>query len=121
MKLIITLLFLSLGSLSYGQNDAETTCNIDNYRDYIYTPGNHQCDLRDANLSRADFFRGANFSYANLFRANFSYANLRSTNLTRAKLWGGEVARGGFVQSEFDLGEVARGGFARCEFGRGEF
>ena len=71
MKLIINLLFLSLGFLSYGQNESETTCNIDNYRDYIYTPGLHQCDLSEADLILDETLHQANFSGANLVEANF--------------------------------------------------
>ncbi len=73
MKLIIALLFLSLGVLSYGQNEA--TCNIDNYRDYIYTIGNHQCDLANAVLYEADL-RGANLYGANLQWAKLILADL---------------------------------------------
>ena len=80
MRLIFTLLFLSLGAFSYGQNEAETTCNIDTYRDYIYTHGNHQCDFRGASL------RGANFTNANLLGADFSEASLRGANFTNADL-----------------------------------
>ena len=88
MKLIITLLFLSLGALSYGQN--ASTCNIYNYKDYIDTPGSHQCYLRGASLWGANLteanLRGADLRGANLFRAKLRSADLRGANLYKAKL-----------------------------------
>ncbi len=100
MKLIITLLFLSLGAFSYGQNEA--TCNIDNYKDYIYTPGDHQCDLEGAflfrmNLSYANL-QGADLQRVNLYRANLQWANLSGAylyraNLQRANLQGADLQR----------------------------
>ncbi len=95
MKLIIALLFLSFGVLSYGQNEADTTCNIDNYRDYIYTPGNYKCNLRGANLYGADLrranLRNANLRLADLRGANLVRANLRDANFWWVKLDGAKV------------------------------
>ncbi len=87
MRLIIALLFLSLGALSYGQNVAKSTCNIDNYVFYINKPGNHRCDLRYADFSEVNLI-GANFSGANLHKANLREANLYGANLSGANCMG---------------------------------
>ena len=92
MRFIFILLFLSLGALSYGQNEAETTCNIDNYRDYIYTQGEHKCDLSGANLYMADL-SNANLSGANLYMANLRNANLYMADLSNAKLYMADLYR----------------------------
>ena len=94
MKTIIVLLFLSLGALSYGQN--ESSCNADNFLDFVTQPGQHNCNLRwvnfeglylfEANFSHADL-RNANFSHANLTNADFRDANLRNANLYNANLY----------------------------------
>ena len=56
------------------------TCNETNYRDYIFTLQDEECDLQGANL------QGANLYRANLYRANLQGADLQRANLEGADL-----------------------------------
>ena len=97
MKIIITLLFLSLGSLSYGHSPkptpfpillfkmeyfffADSSCDIDNYFDeYRYKERRYdkfKCDLSEADLSEAD-----------LSDATLNFSDLKDVILTGANLY----------------------------------
>ena len=92
---------------------SEEECNIENYRDFIYRPGVHKCDLRrvafrdksfsslfglidaPANLSGVNFegadltevdLQGADLTWANLHRAILPDADLRGADLEDADL-----------------------------------
>ena len=82
MNLITVFLFLlTLGALNHSQDEGESTCNINNYRHYIFdTRGGHNCDLRGADLYGADLRR------AKLIGANLTDANMRGANFTEAKV-----------------------------------
>ena len=83
MKTIIVLLFLSVGAFSYGQN--ESTCNADNFLDFVTQPGKHDCDLQGVNLGEL-YLAGANFSYANLTGAILTGAWLAGARIGRHTL-----------------------------------
>ncbi len=98
MKTFIVLLFLSLGALSYG---TLSLCNTNNYQDYINKPGNHQCNLRWADLRGVDL-RDANLRGASLFRADLHDANLRGADLFLADLFLANLSSADFTDAKVD-------------------
>ena len=65
--------------------NTQSECNADNYMDFIYTPGVHNCDLREVDFSEKDL-SGANFREAILSGANFKEANCSEADFTWAIL-----------------------------------
>ena len=100
MKAIILLFILvSLSSCVTSGVKARAVasegCNIENYKDFIDTPGDHKCDLRwgvfrDKSFSSLFGLIDApvNLSGANLEGANLREANLEGADLLRANLEG---------------------------------
>ena len=82
MKIIITLLVLSFGSLSYGH---EKICNIDNYQDYVKTKIKHYCDLSNLQWSNAEIM-GWNLYGADLSNAQMSVSVVGFTIFVNANL-----------------------------------
>ncbi len=97
MRLIIALLFLSLGALSYGQNEAESTCNINNFRQYINKLGRTNCSLSGVDLSKL-FLAEANFSGATFYFSNLRGAYLRGSNFTGADLLLANLKRANWLE-----------------------
>ena len=65
-------------------------CNKSNYEDFIFTPGVHNCDLREVDFSGKDLSQ-TNLSWANIEGANFSGVNLNLANLEGVKKFGGAI------------------------------
>ena len=79
---------------------ASESCNAENYQDFIYKQGKHNCFLRWVHFRNRAFYtlfgfiqipanlRGANFEGADLVGADFTGADLRGANLREADLRG---------------------------------
>ena len=95
MKTILILLSLSLGYFATADQSAEVQCNIENYQNFIDKPGVHNCNLRGADLSYAILYKanlkGADLRGANLEGANLRFANLEEAYLFRATLRGADL------------------------------
>ena len=95
MKFIITLLVLSLGAFSYGQD--VPPCNINTYKEFIfeedwvvYKDGQHiKCDFSGENLAHIDFidaylyqskFTDSNCSDVNFYSSSMVYVNYENAN-----------------------------------------
>ena len=125
--ILLILLSLSLGFFATADQSAEVQCNIQNYQDFIYKHGEHNCYLRwvyfrnrafytlfgfiqiPANLSGANFegadLVGADFTWADLQRANLRDADLRGVSFYDADLEGADL-RGAKFQKKEGLTEI---------------
>ena len=92
-KTLILTGFLFVSALAFSQSE----CNADNYMDFIYTEGTHNCDLREADLRQKDLSeanfkgadcRGADFWLSRLSEADFTGANCAGANFDRTIVHG---------------------------------
>ena len=90
--------------------NTQSECNADNYMDFIYTPGVHNCDLRGIDFSEKDvsgwnfagaFLSGADFTEADCSGANFFRANLTGTNFQGAKCSEADFDRSILTETNF--------------------
>ena len=90
--------FLFMSALVFAQSE----CNESNYRDFIYTPGVHNCDLRGGDFKGADC-REANFAGADLRETNFEGADCRGADFTGARLIRAWLKEGNFSEANFSV------------------
>jgi len=72
--------------------NTQSECNADNYMDFIYTEGTHNCDLRGADLREKDL-SGANFKGADCREADFWLTRLNKADFTGANCAGANFDR----------------------------
>ena len=76
-------------------------CNKGNFRDFIYTPGTHNCDLREVDFSGKDV-SGGNFAGANLEGAVFVNSDCRNAVFTGAILTGADFSGADCAYANFE-------------------
>jgi len=96
MKTPLLFIFLSLSPFVIAQDQ----CNINNYKDFIYKPGVHRCDLRGADLREVDL-TGAYLSYSDLSGADLTGAKLDNAKFFRANLEKAKLIRTTAVRADF--------------------
>ncbi len=113
MKVIITLLFLSLGALSYGNNILHSIdhYNKDDKPDIKKPRRNPKCDLSYASLHDVSLhdanFTGRDLSYCNFSWENFSYMDMRGVNLTGAIFIGADLSYTDFTDANLQLANLS--------------
>ena len=73
----------SKGPSNRAVANIQSECNADNYLDFIYTPGVHNCDLREVDFREKDL-SGANFKGADCREADFRGAILIGADFSDA-------------------------------------
>ena len=101
MKKISVLFIVFMPFMAFGQPGASQVCDKENYQEFIYKFGIHNCDLSGTNFVGADLFRtnlsGANLTNADLGEADLFGVDFTGANLSEANLVGADILEADFT------------------------